>query len=332
MEKGKINIRMQLIVAITAVMLMGMKVAAYFITQSVAILTDALESSVNVVAGLVSLYSVYLASLPRDANHPYGHGKAEFLSAALEGALIIMAAILIVIESIRNLIYPSTLAQLHTGTVLIAITAVVNLIIGLWCIRVAGKTGSLAVKASGKHLLSDSLSTFAIMAGLVLIMFTSLEWIDSAVALIFSAFILASGYRILRRSLAGIMDEQDMAMMRKLADVLNKNRSANWIDLHNLRIIKYGSSLHVDAHLTLPWYFNIQQAHDEVEKLNRLVRTHFGDALEMFVHNDACKEFSCRICSKADCPERKHPFEKQVTWTAENLVTDSRHGEEAAQK
>lgn len=327
MEHGKVNIRMQRMVATTAVLLMGIKVAAYFITQSVAILTDALESSVNVVAGMASLYSVYLAALPRDVNHPYGHGKAEFLSAALEGSLIILAAIFILIESLRNLIYPSPLTQLYAGTALIAFTALINLIVGLWCLRIARKTGSLAVEASGKHLLSDSLSTFAIIAGLVLIMLTSLQWIDRAIAIAFSVFILISGYRILRRSLAGIMDEQDMELLRKLAEVLNNNRSPNWIDLHNVRMIKYGSSLHVDAHLTLPWFFNVQQAHNEVERLNRLVREHFGDAIEMFIHNDACREFSCRICSKADCKVRQHPFEKSVVWSVDNLVTDQRHGQ-----
>lgn len=318
---------MQRVVAVTAVMLMGIKVAAYFITQSVSILTDALESSVNVVAGMVSLYSVYLATLPRDTNHPYGHGKAEFLSAALEGSLIILAAIFIIIESLRNLIYPSPLGQLHTGTALIALTALINLIVGLWCFRVARKTGSLAVEASGKHLISDSFSTFAIIGGLALMMLTSLQWIDSVTALVFSGFILISGYRILRKSLAGIMDEQDLEILHKLADVLNRHRNANWIDLHNVRVIKYGNSLHVDAHLTLPWYFNVQQAHDEVEQLNSLVREHFGDAIEMFIHNDACRDFSCRICSKNDCPVRQHTFEKSVTWTVENLVTDQRHGE-----
>ncbi|MCS6974893.1 MAG: cation diffusion facilitator family transporter [Cyclobacteriaceae bacterium] len=327
MQNGDVNVRMQRIVAVAAVLLMIFKVAAYFITQSVSILTDALESTVNVVAGLVSLYSVYLAALPRDMNHPYGHGKAEFLSAALEGGLIILAGLFILIEAIRNLIYPTPLQQLTAGMILIGITAVVNAAIGMWCLRVARRTKSLAVEASGRHLLSDTLSTLAVIIGLMLIMITSLQWIDRVVALIFSVVIMVSGYRILRKSLAGIMDEQDMEVLHRLAEVLNKNRSENWIDLHKVRVIKYGSALHVDAHLTLPWYFNVQQSHEEVERLNAIVQQHFGDALEMYIHNDACQEFSCRICSKADCSVRRHPFERKIPWTVENLITDKRHGQ-----
>jgi divalent metal cation (Fe/Co/Zn/Cd) transporter len=121
------------------------------------------------------------------------------------------------------------------------------------------------------------------------------------------------------------MDEVDIELLKKLVNTLNKNRKVNWIDLHNLRIIKYGSLLHLDCHLTVPWYLNVNEAHDEVETLGSLVREEFGNSLELFVHSDGCEEFSCRICDKQDCAVRIHLLEKKVEWTVENISTDTKH-------
>jgi cation diffusion facilitator family transporter len=319
------NIRVQRWVAIAASLLLLIKVAAYFLTGSVAILTDALESIVNVVAGLLGLYSLYLSAQPRDANHPYGHGKVEFLSAGIEGSMIVLAGIYIIIEAVKNLFNPAPLLKLDTGMLLIAVTAISNAALGLWCVRTGTKNNSLALQASGKHLLSDTYTTVGILAGLTLIYFTGLNWFDSAIALVVSAIILYTGYTIIRKSLAGIMDEQDMELLSRLATVLNEHRRENWIDLHNMRIIKYGSALHLDCHLTVPWYLNVHEAHHEIDELSLLVRKHFGDSLELFVHSDGCLDFSCRLCSKKACSERKHPFEKQVEWTVENMVRNKKH-------
>lgn len=325
METGLQNITIQRWVALSASLLLVIKVTAYFLTGSVAILTDALESIVNVAAGFLGLYSLYLSARPRDANHPYGHGKIEFLSAGIEGSMIVVAGVLIVIEAIRNLLHPSPLLKLDTGMVLLALTAAINSAIGAWCVRTGKKNNSIALQASGKHLLSDTYTTAGILAGLALIYFTGLTWIDSAVALVLSAIIFYTGYNIVRTSLAGIMDEQDKELLTQLAKTLNENRKENWVDLHNMRIIKYGSALHLDCHLTVPWYLNVHQAHREIDDLALLVRKNFGDSLELFVHSDGCLEFSCRLCNKAHCPERKHPFEKQIQWTVENMVKNKKH-------
>ncbi|MCK6617766.1 MAG: cation diffusion facilitator family transporter [Cyclobacteriaceae bacterium] len=324
-EARKENYRIQQWVAISASLLLIIKVTAYFLTGSVAILTDALESIVNVVAGFLGLYSLYLSAQPRDTNHPYGHGKVEFLSAGIEGSMIMVAGILIIIEAIRNLINPSPLHQLDTGMVLIGGTAAVNAALGMWCIRTGLKNNSLALQASGRHLLSDTYSTLGILGGLLVIYFTAIDWIDSAIALVFSFIILYTGYKIIRTSLAGIMDEQDTELLTRLATVLNANRKENWVDLHNMRIIKYGSALHLDCHLTVPWYLNVHEAHHEIDELAALVRKHFGDSLELFVHSDGCLDFSCRLCNKKECPQRKHPFEKQIEWTVDNMALNKKH-------
>jgi len=208
---------------------------------------------------------------------------------------------------------------------LIGITAGLNFLAGKICVRIATKNNSLALLSSGKHLISDTYSTAGIFIGLVLIHFTDVMWLDSAVAILFSFIILYTGYKIIRTAMAGIMDETDKGLLVKLVKLLNDNRRENWIDLHNLRIIKYGSTLHVDCHLTVPLYLTVKDAHVEIDALADLVRKNFGESLELFVHSDGCLDFSCKICNKKDCHVRKHPFEKRVEWTVENISKDKKH-------
>jgi cation diffusion facilitator family transporter len=326
MDPARQNIRVQKWVAAFSTMLLLMKLAAYWLTGSVAILTDALESIVNVVAGFLGLYSLYLSAKPRDADHPYGHGKIEFLSAAVEGSLIFIAGLMIIYQAVQNLLSPQPIHQLDLGMAIIGATALINMGLGLWCLRTGKRNRSLALEASGRHLLSDTYSTFGILIGLLLLYFTGWQWMDSAVAILFSLIILYTGYKIIRSSLAGIMDERDLALLKQMVSLLNKNKRENWIDLHNVRIIKYGSTLHLDCHLTVPWYLNVNEAHQEIDKLAELIRNEFGESLELFVHSDGCQDFSCKICPKSACPVRKHPFEKRITWTVENIAEDQKHG------
>ena len=325
MTTGQQNLRVQKWVAVLSVILLAVKLIAYYSTHSVSILTDALESIVNVAAGFIGLYSLYIAAKPRDKDHPYGHGKAEFLSAAIEGTMIGSAGAIILYKAIQNLIHPVLLHQIDYGIILIAITAFVNFTAGYFCLRTGKKNNSAALVASGKHLQTDTFSTLGIIAGLLLLYFTGYRWIDSIVAILFGGFIIITGYRIVRSSIAGIMDEADMKLLKRMVLVLNANRKENWVDLHNLRVIKYGSILHVDCHLTVPWYLNIHEAHKEIDALGYLIRKEFGDSLEMFVHSDGCLPFQCPICNKKECPVRQHSFENQITWTLENISSNKKH-------
>jgi cation diffusion facilitator family transporter len=325
LDPRKENLQLQKWVVIIALLLFGVKVTAYFLTRSVAILTDALESTVNVLAGIIGWYSLYVSSKPRDKDHPYGHGKAEFISAAVEGTLVVIAGIVILIEATDNFIHPRPLEQLNTGLILVAVTAVINFIIGYISIRKGRKNNSPALIASGKHLQSDTWSTAGIIAGLVLIVITGKAWLDSVVAIIFAGIIVFTGYRIVRSSLAGIMDEADKELLEKMVEYLNQNRRENWIDLHNLRVIKYGGLLHVDCHLTVPWYLNVLEAHVEVDALSQLIRAKYGESLELFVHTDGCLEFSCSHCTKDNCYVRRRPFEKRIPWTLENVLANKKH-------
>lgn len=319
------NLRVQKIIVVISIVLFIAKMVAWLLTNSVAILTDALESTVNVVAGLIGLYSLYISAKPRDMDHPYGHGKAEFISAAVEGTLILVAGLFIIYEAINNLFHPSILKKLDWGILLVAATAVINYVAGTYCIKTGKKNNSLALIASGKHLLTDTYTTAGIVAGLALLYFTNILWIDSAVAILFAFIIIYTGYKIIRTSLAGIMDQADEQLLKELVVSLNENRNANWIDMHNLRIIKYGAVLHMDCHLTVPWYFNVHEAHSEVDALSGLVRKKFGESVELFVHSDGCLDFSCPICIKDDCPVRKHAFVEKVEWTMQNILSNKKH-------
>jgi len=319
------NFYIQKWIASLSVFLLIVKFIAYYLTYSVSILTDAFESIVNVVAGFVGVYSLYIAAKPRDANHPYGHGKAEFLSAAIEGTLMLSAGGIIIFNAIRGFLYPPPLHKLDQGIYLITITALINFGAGFICVRRGRKNNSLALIASGKHLKLDSYTTLGITGALLLIVYTGLFWIDSAVAIFFGIVGIYSGYRILRTSIAGIMDEADADLLKRMVDLLNTNRRENWIDLHNLRIIKYGTVLHLDCHLTVPWYLNVVEAHAEIDALGLLMRKEFGKSLELFVHSDPCLPFSCHICDKRNCNVRNHNFEKKITWTLDNILQDKKH-------
>jgi len=319
------NLNIQKWIAAISVLILAVKFLAYFLTHSVAILTDALESIVNVAAGFIGLYSLYISAKPRDINHPYGHGKAEFLSAAVEGTLILSAGAIIIYKAIQHFIYPVPIHSIDKGMILVGITGLVNLGVGFLGFRYGKRNQSLALIASGRHLISDSYSTFGIVAGLLLISFTKLVWIDSAIAIVFGAIIIYTGYKIVRRSIAGIMDEADEELLQKMVRVLNANRKENWVDLHNLRVIKYGSILHVDCHLTVPWYLNVNEAHAEIEALGSFIKREFGESLELFVHSDGCLYVQCPICLKSDCPVRHHPFEKRMEWSLQNILSDKKH-------
>ena len=325
MLKSKENFEIQKKLTLVIMSLFIIKLVAWYYTNSVAILTDTLEYTINVISGFIGLYSLYLSSLPKDRNHPYGHGKVEFLSATVEGTLMIVSSFVIIYEAINNLKHPHVLKQLDFGIYLVALTGVINFVVGHFSIKNGKKNNSLALIATGKHMQSDTYATLGIVIGLIIIYFTHLVWIDSLVAFIFAIIIIISGYKIMRTSIAGIMDEADDELLEKMVRYCNENRRENWVDLHNLRFIKYGGTLHLDCHLTIPWYFNINEGHQEVDELEKIVKTNFGDSVELMVHTDGCLDFSCKICDKKDCPVRKHNFQQKIEWTIENISIDSKH-------
>lgn len=325
------TIKLQRFIAGLSILLFAAKMYAWYLTRSVTILTDALESTVNVIAGLIGLYSVILAAKPRDTNHPYGHGKAEFISAAVEGALIIIAALFITYEAGMHLLHPVEIQKLDVGIYLIGATGLANFFLGKYAIVTGKKNRSLTVESAGRHLLTDAYSTVAIVGGLIVVLNTKWAFLDAVVALIFAVIIFITGYKVLRKSLAGIMDEADVALLKQVVAILQENRKDSWIDLHNLRVMQYGEVLHIDAHMTLPYYFEVRAAEQEVEALEELIRSHFGAKVELFIHVVGCSFYQCKLCCVQNCPVRQDPLIAQIPWEIGNVMADQKHGRSRAE-
>ena len=216
------NYQLQLWALLLGVALLVIKFVAWWYTNSNAILSDALESIINVVAGAFALYSLVIAAQPSDHNHPYGHGKIEFVSAGFEGALIFLAGILIIVKAIYNLQFPQPLGSLDLGVFLTFITGGLNYLMGIFLIKRGRKFESTIMVASGKHLHSDAWSSVGLIVGLLLVWITGWEVLDSIIAMTFAGFIIYTGYGLVRSALAGIMDETDTALVAEIVEHLEE--------------------------------------------------------------------------------------------------------------
>lgn len=305
--------------------LMALKFFAYWLTNSNAILTDALESIINVVAGLFAVFSLAIALRPKDENHPYGHGKIEYLSAGFEGALIFLAGAAIIGKSIYSFFQPPDLKSLDKGAILAGIAGACNYIMGTILVRTGKKHNSILLIADGRHLISDTVSSAGLIAGLILIYITGLNVLDNVLAIVFGAVIFYTGYKLIRVSITSLLDEADYTKLNKMVMILEENRRPKWIDMHNLRAIKYGSQLHVDCHITLPWYDTLEDTHNEVRAVEDLLKSHMDDETEIFIHSDPCVPASCPLCTLQDCNMRKAAFVKKMEWTMANMLPDRKH-------
>ncbi|ETZ21548.1 cation diffusion facilitator family transporter [Pedobacter sp. V48] len=301
------------------------KFVAYFITQSNAILTDALESIVNVLASSFAFYSIYLATIPKDKNHPYGHGKVEFFSAFLEGTLITIAGLIIIFKSTYDLIYPKPIYQLFEGAIIIGATGIVNLIIGFYLINTGKKHNSITLEADGKHLLTDAITSAGLVVGVILIQLTKIYWLDSVISILLGLYIIYNGYKLTRRSIGGLMDESNIDLVKDIIEILQKNRKEPWIDVHNLRAQQYGADLHIDCHFTLPYYFDLNRVHQEISSIDELINGNAHRKTELFIHADPCLPACCNYCKMNDCPVRQEAFRSEIKWTIENATKNQKH-------
>ncbi len=298
---------------VAGAVLMAIKFAAYSVTGSAGILSDALESVINVVASGFALYSVFLSRRPPDRNHPYGHGKIEYFSAGFEGALIVLAALAIFFQAVPRFFDPRPLQHLNQGVGLVTLAAVVNLLLAWLLIRVGRQRDSLALVADGKHLLTDVVTSAGVIGGLGLVHLTGALWLDPLIACLVAVNILVTGSQLLRESAARLMDEADPALLQQIVDILNANRQSDWISLHQLRARRYGPVVHVDLHMVLPRYYNLEESHKSAERIEALLRERFGAGAEIIVHTDPCTEQWCPACAKDACRQRaaahsQHPL------------------------
>ena len=318
--------RIILLALVTGIILMIAKFGAYLLTASNFVLTDAAESIVNVLASSFAFFSIYLASQPRDENHPYGHGKVEYFSVFIEGALIGIAAIGIIFKSVYAIFYPTRIHDLLTGAVIIGATGVVNGILGYYMVSKGKSIPSITIEADGRHLLTDMYTSVGLVVGLLLIHFTKINWLDSGLSILVALYILYTSYRLVRKSVSGLMDETDFGVVNEVIMVLNERRRESWIDIHNFRAQKYGNDLHIDCHLTLPNYFDLNQVHAEVKLVDELINREVTKT-ELFIHTDPCVPQCCYYCNMPNCPIRSEPKREDITWTMDKVIRNKKHFE-----
>jgi cation diffusion facilitator family transporter len=305
--------------------IMGAKFYAYYASGSTTLLTDALESIVNVVAAAFAYYSIYLASQPRDLNHPYGHGKIEFFASGLEGVLILLAAMYIFIHAWQHLYARPELTRLDLGIVISLSSATINGILGYYLVSQGKSSHSPAIVADGKHLKLDALNGVFVVIALIITYVTNLFWIDSIASLIFASVMCWQGLNLIREAIAALMDETNPEVFQKVIQWIVSNKKQEWIDLHNLRVQQYGGDLHIDCHLTLPRYWDLNRVHVEIHEFEVTIGKVMPTDIEIFVHVDPCLDECCQHCPMANCQIRQHEFIKEIEWNKVNLALNQKH-------
>lgn len=271
-----------------SVVLMAAKFYTFHLTRSSAVLSDALESIINVVAAAFAVVSIWMAAQPPDSDHPYGHGKIEYFSAGFEGALIILAAIGIFKTGISHLLMPKPLANLQAGLAILVAASAINLLLGIGLVRVGKRLRSLTLIADGKHVLTDVYTSVGVVAGLILVHWTGWLWLDGGIACLVGVNILLTGTRLVRQSFSALMDASDPHLLDEITRLLEGHRKGVWIDIHKLRAWRSGNFVHIDLHLVLPRDYLLDAAHVQAKALEQLLIDHFEGNADVLVHMDPC--------------------------------------------
>lgn len=302
---------------------LGGKLVAWWLTGSAAVLSDALESIVNVVAASLLLMSLHVAARPRDRGHPYGHGKVEFFSAGAEGMLIGIAALLILAAAVRDIVRGPSLQRLDLGLVLVSAMTLVNLLLGGQLLRIGRRTRSVALQADGMHLLTDVWTSASVLVGLAAVWLTGHAILDPLIAIVVALHILRTGVSLARRAIGGLMDEADEALLGEIVDALEAARRPEWIDVHSLRSFRSGAIHHADLHLVVPRFLDAERLHDVDHEIRGALR--FGPdpshaSGELLLHFDPCRPRHCPGCAFEPCPVRAATFAGRAAFTLERAI------------
>jgi cation diffusion facilitator family transporter len=320
MTAEQATLRSAWISLIVSVFILAMKFVAYYYTHSTAVLSDATESIINVVAAVVALFVLRAVAEPADTDHPYGHGKLEYFSAAFEGGLIAFAALVIGFEAMRAMVTGNVLHQPALGLWIVSGAAILNLLLGLHLGKVGRKFNSEALQGSSAHVLADVWTTVGVIVGLGIVALTGIAWIDQLVALIVALQLGYSGVNIVRRSAAGLIDQIEPTSLAKLAEAFEKHREPWIIDIHHLKVIRAGRFHHIDAHLVVPEFWNVLQTHAESQKLEHEVVSTYPFDGEIAFHIDPCERRYCEHCRVEACPVRVKKFTSLRPFSVEHVV------------
>jgi len=268
---------------------MVLKTAAYWFTGSVGLFSDAAESFVNLLASVTALASLWYAARPVDADHAYGHEKIVYFSSGLEGLLVAIAGIGTAGYAIQRLIHPVELQKLETGTLIALGASLVNLAVAQWLLRVGRKHNSLVLEADGQHLMTDVWTSVAVVVGVGLAWVTGIHMFDPICALLMSAAIMRTGYRLMRQSFDGLMDRalppDEQAKLRQVIDAHLTGDCA----FHALRTRQAGNRTFIDFHLLVPGTLNVRQAHAHADRIEDAVQQVRPDA-QVTVHIEPIEE------------------------------------------
>ncbi len=261
---------------LAALLVLGLKGVAYLLTGSVALLSDALESTVNVAAALLALFAIRFAQRPPDETHPFGHTKAEYFSAVLEGVLVVLAALLIAKESIPRLLEPKPLQGLGPGLLVSLVASLLNGLLAWHLIRQGRLLRSPALTADGYHVLSDVLTSVGVLAGVGLAWATGLWVLDPLLALLVAGNILLMGFRLVRQSVGGLMDEglspEEVGRIRETIGQALRERA---LEVHDLKTRKAGNRAFLEFHLVVPGSMTVEEAHRLCDELERVLERSF---------------------------------------------------------
>jgi cation diffusion facilitator family transporter len=287
---------------VVSVLLLALKFIAFYITGSAAIFSDALESIVNVIASFVAMYSLLLAHQPADAQHPYGHGKVEFLSAGFEGGMILLAALVIAFRAIEVMIKGPDTHQLDVGLVLIAIAGAINGAVGLGLLATGRQRGSITLVADGKHLLSDAITSVAVLVALLIMWLKpTWTWVDPIAALCVAGYIAVMGLGLVSHSTAGLMDRQDAAddrLLRGILDAHVNGREPRICSYHKLRHRHSGRYHWVDFHIMVPATWDIRRGHEVASAIEYEIEQALGEG-NATAHVEPCADSACATCDIA---------------------------------
>ncbi len=255
--------------------MLGLKAAAYLVTDSTAILSDAAESVIHVVAVGFAAYSLSYSLKPADRGHPYGHAKISFFSSGVEGALIVMAALYIVYEAVYKLITGPELENLGWGTALTVLAVAINGALGSFLLWRGRRYHSIILEANGKHVLTDCWTSIGVVVGLSLIYLTGWSYWDPLCALVVAANIMVSGYGLIRRSIGGLMDEADPEFRREVEGVIQNEVEKRGVSYHRLRHRNLGNAYWVDFHILFNDSITIKEAHRIATSIEHTINQSF---------------------------------------------------------
>lgn len=309
-----------------SIVLIAIKVAAFGLTGSAAILSDALESCIHIVTSGFALFAVWLAAQPQDENHPYGHGKVEYFAAFTEGCLVSLAGVAVIALSAHRLVEPQPLHRLDVGVALSLVSATICLVSGTALARAGRRYESPTLEADGVHIRSDAITSFGAFCATLIVMATGAIWVDSVAGIGLGIVLVLGGAKVVRRAVGGLMDEALPEVLARIADVLLEHRAPGWIAPHACKIHRLGQSIHIDLHLVFPRFWELERAHDTAHRVEDALRDEFGERTEVMLHYEPCTPKSCTYCDAEACPVRDAAFVRMLPWTGESIARRRRPG------